>query len=751
VLTKIKIFSRSILVTLIATNLIACGGGGGGSLPATLGKDIKPPFIVETIPASEQIGIKTNAFIDVRFNEDIVGFDTNQVDIYPYDANGVLSTVRIELQQAPFSFNDQTFTLSIKPMVNELQVATKYQVTISDVKDVAGNIMVGSCIWNFGTVDYKKFGIGNTGVCNTPPPIAPDDPTNVRAVAGDGSVAVSWQAATKGAEVTYYKVEKSINNAQSFTTVNANISPAVFIFTDDTAQNDTTYIYRVSAGNDFDISNGINSNPVTPLSNPVTVVPGTPLNVKAVAADTTATINWLAPGTGGKVAFYKVEKSVNSAAYVLVKDKIPSTSLSLIDKPVEINSSHIYRVTAKNVIGFGDGGLSNSVRPILSVPTAARVELISETPGPGNYFGETMVFSPDGNTLVIGEHYGDPASTPNGGTVQVFTKTDGIWGLQQTIIAQQALSLHFGYSLAISQDGSTLAIGTSTSNFVELYTKSTTSWVFSQKLLPNGMNSSQFGRSVAFHPNSALLAIGDSNATVNTVLGAGQVQLFTRSNINWSFSQTITSQSQSVTQLNFFGSQIVYSPDGTTLAVSEQDRDGNVQLFTQSVGNWTLKKILRPNKKPTYGFGGGTNNISFSTDSNTLAIGEFGNNNVQLFIRTAGNWAPGQILAVVNAIGKFGTAVAFSADAGTIAISERDGINNGLNSAGNVYLFNKPGTTWILDRILTAAVPTQGNFFGSSLFFSTITKELAIGEQFGDTAAVKNAGLVTIIDLSKLP
>jgi len=401
--------------------------------------------------------------------------------------------------------------------------------------------MVGVCKWDFGTIGLLEFGIGNTGVCGTEPPSVPNDPTTVNAVAGDGSVTISWQAPTNGKAVTYYKIEKSTDNGNCFSTIDGNLPADTLSYTDNNAQNGTSHIYKVSAGNDVGLSNGVNSNTVTPKAIKVTVVPGAPQNVSATAGDSTVTVNWTAPITGDTVAYYKLEKAVNGAALSLVKDKIPSATLQYIDTTAQNGASHVYRVSAGNAIGLGVAVVSISVTPKAGIPASAFVELMSQSPQTGNQFGQKMAFSPDGNTLVIGEPYGDPTSAIDAGTAQVFTKSNGNWTQTQTLSAQTPRTNEgYGGSVAISPDGLVLAVGSLLKGAVELYTKSGNHWVYAQSLIANGLTSSRFGTSVAFHPNSNLLAIGVLDANPNGVSNAGTVQLFIKSGTTWTFAQELT-------------------------------------------------------------------------------------------------------------------------------------------------------------------------------------------------------------------
>ena len=80
-----------------------------------------------------------------------------------------------------------------------------------------------------------------------------------------------------------------------------------------------------------------------------------------------------------------------------------------------------------------------------------------------DYFGSSLAIAPDGNTLFVGT-VGDNAGSINLGVVHLFVKNGGVWSYSTTIehgINRLALgdSDGFGSSVAISQDGNTLYVG----------------------------------------------------------------------------------------------------------------------------------------------------------------------------------------------------------------------------------------------------------------------------------------------------
>ena len=88
-----------------------------------------------------------------------------------------------------------------------------------------------------------------------------------------------------------------------------------------------------------------------------------------------------------------------------------------------------------------------------------------------DYFGWSVALSGDGSTLAVGASYEHSAatgingnqgdnSTAGAGAVYMFTRSGSTWGQQAYIKASNTnASDNFGASVALSADGSTLAVG----------------------------------------------------------------------------------------------------------------------------------------------------------------------------------------------------------------------------------------------------------------------------------------------------
>jgi FG-GAP repeat len=303
-------------------------------------------------------------------------------------------------------------------------------------------------------------------------------------------------------------------------------------------------------------------------------------------------------------------------------------------------------------------------------------------------------------------------------------------------------NLNFGFfSMAISADGNTLAVGAS-----------------SESSNANGV---------------------DADQTNQAAPGAGAVYLYKRSNGTWTQKSYLKASN---TRANAgFGVQVALSADASTLAIgawressnatgiddNQSDptapNSGAVYVFTHDSITWNQQAYIKPsNTKPELRFG---QRIALSANGNTMAVGssrESSNatgmngdqNNVSsseagavyVFTRAQAVWRQEAYLKASNTnvsnIGtgdRFGIAIAISADGNTLAVGaqEEDGGNAGISTAqssattltnsGAVYLYSRQQNNWGQKAYLKSGAPRANAYFGWGLAMSADGNTLAIG------------------------
>jgi hypothetical protein len=315
--------------------------------------------------------------------------------------------------------------------------------------------------------------------------------------------------------------------------------------------------------------------------------------------------------------------------------------------------------------------------------------------------GSSISLSDDGNTLAIGSLFDDT----NIGATWIFTRTAGVWSQQGPKLVGTGYVgpyVYQGYSVALSADGNTLAVGGySDDSFVGatwIFTR--TAGVWSQqgsKLVGTGyIGVSAQGTSVALSDDGNTLAVGGPNDDTNI----GATWIFTRSAGVWSQQGSKLIGTGYVAPDVYQGQSVSLSADGDTLAIGGYGDDnfiGAVWIFTRSAGVWTQQGT----KLVGTGYVGSDINqgqsVSLSADGNTLAVGGLYDDNAigatWIFTRTAGVWTQqGPKLVGTGYVGidiEQGVSVSLSADGNTLAVGGY------FDDDGNTTYI---GATWIFTR-----------------------------------------------------
>jgi len=391
----------------------------------------------------------------------------------------------------------------------------------------------------------------------------------------------------------------------------------------------------------------------------------------------------------------------------------------------------------------------------------------ASNPGLSYRFGHMVSLSQDGNTLAVSAHFEASAakginanqndkSIPQAGAVYVFTRTGTTWAQQAYIKAsntgeagvgnQPSKGDQFGFSIAISADGNTLAAG-----------------AISEDSGAKGVN-------------------GDQND--NSQASSGAVYVFTRSGATWTQQAYIKASNTDVNDL--FGYSVGLSADGNTLAASAYDEDssareingvmdrnrrgsGAIYVFTRTGTNWAQTAYLKASNAEngdSLGY-----EIAISQDGNTIVGGaadedcfaaginppgcdndyktDTSTGAVYVFVRSDGKWTQQAFIksSHPNKEDWFGSRLNLSGDGNTLAVGAQleNGGSKGINGnqadlsaedSGALYLFTRTGTTWTQKAYIKASNAEAYDEFGSAMALSKDGKIIAIGAR-GEASAAK--------------
>ncbi|MBK8170387.1 MAG: hypothetical protein IPK60_08565 [Sandaracinaceae bacterium] len=421
-----------------------------------------------------------------------------------------------------------------------------------------------------------------------------------------------------------------------------------------------------------------------------------------------------------------------------------------------LDGNMLYSVVTSNASSSGAfGGVSVADPTVTNLSSAAQQAYIKASNAEaGDRFSDALAVSGDGNTIAVGEPNEDSNATGIGGNqadnsatdagaVYVFVRSAGVWSQQAYIKASNAqASDQFGFSVALSFDGSTLVVGApgerssatgvggaqgdnSLAHAGAAYVFTRSAGVWSQQAYVKASNTNAndwFGNALSLSSSGDTLAVAayseDSNATGvggnaadNSAANAGAVYLFRRLGIVWS--QQAYVKATNTDSNDAFGFAVALSGDGATLAV------GALSESSASTGVGGLQ-----------------------SDNSAGLSGA-----VYVYAYSAA-WTPTAYIKASNtdAGDQFGTALALSEDGRTLAVAARserswatgvggDQLNNVVAGAGAVYVFRN-SSGWSQQAYVKAINPSPySGGFGASVSLDASGDRMAVGSYVDNSGA----------------
>jgi hypothetical protein len=351
----------------------------------------------------------------------------------------------------------------------------------------------------------------------------------------------------------------------------------------------------------------------------------------------------------------------------------------------------------------------------------------------GDQSATSVALSSDGTRLAVGGWLNDGGGT-DAGHVRVYEESGGAWTQLGDDINGEASADRFGWSVALSSDGTRLAVGAiyndgggSNSGHVRVFEESGGAWTQLGDDINGEAAGDEFGRSVALSSDGSRLAVGgrgnDGGGT-----DSGHVRVFEESGGTWTqVGDDINGEAAG----DHFGWDVALSLNGTRLAAGGYLNDangsnaGHVRVFEESGGTWTQVGTDIDGETASDLFG---ISVALSSDGTRVAAGAAANDttgtdagHVRVFEESGGTWT--QVGANIDgeaASDYFGWSVALSSDGTRLAVGAYNNDGGGFN-AGHVRVFDSPRYTkqTIKDVIFEIG--------GSNVYVDTTTGNVGVG------------------------
>ena len=357
----------------------------------------------------------------------------------------------------------------------------------------------------------------------------------------------------------------------------------------------------------------------------------------------------------------------------------------------------------------GNGADSGHVR-IYKYDGTTWTQLGSDIDGEaaGDYLGRSVSLSSDGTTLAIGAYRND-GNGADSGHVRIYKYNGTTWTQLGSDIDGEAAVDNSGFSVSLSSDGTTLAIGAlfndgngngAYSGHVRIYKYDGTTWTQLGSDIDGEAAGDYLGRSVSLSSDGTTLAIG---AYRNDGSGpdSGYVRIYKYDGTTWTqLGSDINEEAAS----DYLGRSVSLSSDGTIVAIGALLNDGNgndsghVRIYKYDGTTWTQlgSDIDGEAAEDQSGF-----SVSLSSDGTTLAIGAYRNDgngadsgHVRIYKYDGTTWTQlGSDIDGEAAEDQSGFSVSLSSDGTTLAIGAYRNDGNGADS-GHVRIYKYNGTTW---------------------------------------------------------
>jgi FG-GAP repeat len=262
-----------------------------------------------------------------------------------------------------------------------------------------------------------------------------------------------------------------------------------------------------------------------------------------------------------------------------------------------------------------------------------------------DWFGTSLAFSGRGDALAVGAHRhdsGDPQSArADSGAVYVFARTAVGWAEHAVLTATDAKEgAQLGQSVAFSADGQTLAAGARGAGLGAVHVFRRDGWIWREQAVvaaANAMPQNPLGAQVALSADGTTLAVGASapEGTEARQRSAGSAYVFVNQDGHWRQQARVRASNNRAGDA--FGERLSLSADGRVLAVSAVNESsaargldgkqtdttaqaaGAVYVYTRQGQGWDQTDYVKSSRTRTGDQFGSA--LALSGDGRQLAVG----------------------------------------------------------------------------------------------------------------------------------
>jgi hypothetical protein len=342
-----------------------------------------------------------------------------------------------------------------------------------------------------------------------------------------------------------------------------------------------------------------------------------------------------------------------------------------------------------------------------------QAHLLASDGAEGDWLGQAVSLSADGNTALIGAPFKQVGSNAVQGAAYVYTRVGNIWTEQAKLTAfGGAVEDRFGYAVTLSADGNTAFVGVPQGDVdtninqgsVYIYTQTGNTWLMHlQFFAVDGASNDGFGHTLSLSDDGNTLAVGAYQDNVGANSDQGSVYIYRLNGNVWPQQAKLTAADGAVN--DWFGYAVSLNSDGTRVIVSAylddtngNNNQGSAYIFTRSGNTWTQEaKLLADDGAVEDYFGravsitGDGNRVVVTAHLNDVGLNEY-QGSAYLYTRSGNSWTQQQEFAAPDSAAEdsFGSAADMSADGKTVIIGvNSDDIGDNMVQ-GSAWVFPLP-------------------------------------------------------------